>query len=90
MSSTQTLLPWLSAHIFYLIIAVLVLYLAYVFFSEIRRRSRFPSEVDRRVDNVVLTESGQRKVFTESGSRPAGSASGTRPAAPPAGDDQKL
>jgi hypothetical protein len=81
MSSTQNLLPWLSAHIFYLISAVLLLYLAYVFFKEIFRRRNFPSQVDRRVDNVVLTESGTRKIFTESGTRPAGAASGTRAAA---------
>jgi hypothetical protein len=80
MSSTQTLLPWLSAHIFYLIIAILLLYLAYALISEVIRRRSFPSEVDRRVDNVVLTESGTRKVFSESGSR----------AVSPPSDDQKL
>ena len=96
MSSTSSLLPWLAAHVFYLICAILLLYLAYVLSKEIFRRRNFPSQVDRRVDNVVLTESGTRKVFTESGSRPAGSASGSRPAtssgsrpaAPPSSEDQ--
>jgi hypothetical protein len=88
MSSTSSLLPWLAAHVFYLICAILLLYLAYVLFKEIFRRRSFPSEVDRRVDNVVLTESGTRKVFTESGSRPAATSSGSRPAAPPSSEDK--
>jgi len=88
MSSIQNLLPWLSTHIFYSILAVILLYLAYVLFTEVFRRRIFPTQVDRRVDNVVLTESGTRKVFTESGSRPAGSASGSRPAAPPSSEEK--
>ena len=97
MSSTSSLLPWLAAHVFYIVIAVSFLYLAYALVAEIRRRRNFPSQVDRRVDNVVLTESGTRKVFTESGSRPAAGASGSRPAvtssgsrpaAPPSSEDK--
>ena len=85
--SAQNLLPWMASHIFYIVIVICLLYLAYTIAAAAYRRRIFPAQVDRRVDDVVLTESGQRKVYTESGSSRIPTESGTRPAAPPSSED---